>query len=280
MNMPIFVIALLLIFNFPAQTRGSPEGTAFSSSDREYVISSDDVIETTVFGEPDLSAISKVAQDGTIAYPLLGNIRAAGLTVRELERNITDLLAEDYMVSPQVSVFVKEYSKVSILGAVRNPGSYQAKEKLTITQAIALAGGFTEEANTANVKIIRPRVGGGSDTIEVDASNIFDNNMKDIEIIAKDTIMVEEYGRFSITGQVAKPGVYKLKKNLKVMEAISLAGGFTPSAAQNGTKVIREKDGQRSVLNVPVASIVKSGDSSKDIMLQQGDTIVVPESFF
>jgi polysaccharide export outer membrane protein len=279
MSMTRIVIALFLIFNFSALPYVYAEGSTFSSTDREYVISPDDIIETTVYGEPDLSAVSRVSQDGTIIYPLLGNIMAAGLTVRELERNITELLAEDYLVSPQVSVFIKEYGKISILGAIRTPGAYQAKERLTLTQVIALAGGFTEDANITNVKIIRAGMR-GSDTMVVDVSQILDKAMGDIEIKPKDTIMVEEYGRFSITGQVMKPGLYKLKKDLTVTEAIIIAGGFTPAAAQNGTKLIREKDGQKTVVNVPVVSIAKSGDNSKDIMLQPGDAIVVPESFF
>jgi polysaccharide export outer membrane protein len=279
MSMTRLVIVLFLLSNFSALPYVYAESSTFSASDREYVVSPDDIIETTVYGEPDLSAVSRVSQDGTIIYPLVGNVRAAGLTVRELERNIAELLAEDYLVSPQVSVFIREYAKISILGAVRSPGSYQAKEKLTLTQVIALAGGFTPDADIANVKIIRARRG-GTDTLEVDVSQILDKAMGDIEIKPKDTIMVEEYGRFSIMGQVGKPGVYKLKKDLTVMEAVILAGGFTPAAAQNGTKLIREKDGQKTVVNVPVAGIAKSGDSSKDVILQPGDTIVVPESFF
>ncbi len=251
------------------------------NSDKEYIISSNNILEITVYGEPDLSTSARVSQDGTITYPLLGNIKAAGLTVRELEANITDLLGQDYLVMPQVSIFVKEYANISILGQVRSPGSYQMKEHLTLTQAIAFTGGFNPTANTSKVKIIRTTgEGDEKETLEVNVDQILEKAAPDVEIKANDTIMVEEYGRFSIMGQVARPGVYALQKGLKVVEAINLAGGFTSTAAQDGTRVVRVESSEKKIIRVSVASIMKGGDASKDILLQEGDTIVVPESFF
>lgn len=250
-----------------------------SVSEKDYVISANDIVEVTVYGELDLSVTARVATDGTMSYPLLGNISAAGFTVRELEKNITDLLASDYLVSPQISVFVKEYAKISILGQVRNPGSYQMKESLTLTQAVALAGGFDDTADTSMVKIIRGK-DEKKETLKIDVDQVLTKESPDVEIRPNDTIIVEEYGRISIMGQVLRPGVYTLKKGLNVVEAIGLAGGFSAVANQNGTRVIRVEDGKKKVLHVPVGNIVKGQDTSKDIMLQAGDTIVVPESFF
>jgi polysaccharide biosynthesis/export protein len=271
------ILSLLMLGFLKIPCRAFESGSA--SYNKEYVVSSDDILEVAVYGEPDLSAISRVSQDGTINYPLLGNIMAAGLTVRELERNITELLGEDYLVSPQVSIFIKEYAKISILGAVRQSGAYEAKQKLTLTQAIALAGGFSEEANITNVKITRV-TSSGKETVVVDVSRISEKAAEDMEIKSGDTIMVEEYGRFSVMGQVNKPGIYKLKKDLTVTEAIIIAGGFTPTAAPNGTKVVREKNGKKTVINVPAANIAKGGESSGGVLLEQGDTVIVPESFF
>jgi len=248
-------------------------------TNKEYIISTNNILEISVYQEPDLSTTARVSPDGTINYPLLGNIKAAGLTVRELEKNITDLLAEDYLVNPQVTVFVKEYANISIFGQVRGPGSYQMKEHLTLTQAIALTGGFNPAANTSKVKIIRT-TGDEKETIEVNVDQILEKSAPDVEIKAYDTIMVEEYGRFSIMGQVVRPGVYSLQRGLTVVEAINLAGGFTPTAASDGTRVVRVEYSEKKIIRVPVASIMKGGDTSRDILLQEGDTIVVPESFF
>ena len=332
------------------------------SSEKEYIISSGDILEISVYGEADLSTTVRVSQSGTINYTILGTIKAAGFSVRELEKNIQSLLGEDYLVIPQVSIFVKEYAKISLLGALKRPGSYELKQNLTLTEAIAIAGGFTESADDTNVKIIRT-AGGKKETFEINVARILkkaaqdielkagdvimveeygkvsilgqvrgpgtqqlkenltlteaialaggftesadDTNIKlirtsggkketfeinvdrilkkaaqDIELTAGDIITVEEYGRFSIMGQVMRPGVYNLKKDLTVVEAIGLAGGFTTTAAQNGVKVIRERQGQRQIIRVPVANIMKNADQSRDILLEEGDTVVVSESFF
>ena len=83
-----------------------------------------------------------------------------------------------------------------------------------------------------------------------------------------------------ILGEVKNPGVYKLKANLTVMEAITMAGGFTKLAYQNKTKIIRILNGKKETIKVSVGDIIKKGDKNKDIKLKAGDTIVVPESFF
>ncbi len=255
------------------------EPGARRTSEQEYMISSDDILEISVYGEPDLSVTVRVSPDGSIIYPLLGNVRASGLSVRELEANISDLLAEDYLVNPQVSILIKEYSKISILGAVRSPGSYQIKGVNTLTQAIALAGGFTDAADTSRVKIVRS-VGQRKETVETDIDAILEKSALDPEVRSNDTIIVDEYGRFSIMGQVMKPGVYTLRKGLTVVEAIGLAGGFSSTASQNGTRVVRIEDGKKRIISVPVADITRGGDSSRDVLLQPQDTVVVPESFF
>jgi len=269
-------LSVLLVFTVAISCSAQGEN---QDSGKEYVVAPDNIIEVTVYGETDLSTTARVSQDGTINYPLLGNIKVAGLTVRELEKNLTELLGEDYLVTPQVSVFIKEYAKISILGAINRPGAYETKEKLTLTQAIALANGFTDTADSSRVKIIRT-TDTEKETMEVDVDQILDRALPDVEIKSNDTIIVEEYGRISIIGQVNKPGVYSLKKNLTVMEVIGMAGGFTPTAAQNGTRVIRVENGQKKIIHIPVLGIIKGGDTSKDILLQVGDTIVVPESFF
>lgn len=248
-----------------------------SEENRDYVISTDDVIEITVFGEQDLSVTTRVSRDGVINYPLLGKIKVSGLTARQLEAYITDLLKKDYLVDPQVNVVIKEYSKISILGEVKDPSSYQMNERMTLTQAVALAGGFTQEANLSLIQIMRV-TNGKKETMTVDLEKILNKLEPDIEIRPQDTIIVGEYGSFSITGKVAKPGVFKLTKDLGVVDAISMAGGLASTAAPDGTKIIRIENGVKKVIVVPVAHIMKGAGS--DVKLQPGDTVVVPESFF
>lgn len=267
-----FIIAAVFILGSLA--------VAFCQDSKEYVISANDVLEVSVYNEPDLTKITRVQEDGTINYPLLGNIAASGMSVRELEERIRYMLAEDYLVNPQVSIFVKEYAKVSILGQVSQPGSYELKGRATLMQAIALAGGFSDTGNPAKVKVIR-RTQNKEETFDIDTTGITEraDRSNDIILHPGDVVFVEEYGRVSVLGQVNKPGSYLLKRDLTVLEVVALAGGFTKIAAVDATQVVRQEGGKKRVFKIRVSAIMR-GEKSYDIELLPGDTIIVPESFF
>ncbi len=252
-----------------------------NNGEADYIIHPNDVLEISVYSEPDLDKTVRVSEVGTVNYPLLGNIKAGGLSVRALEKNIADLLSEDYLVNPQVHVFLKEYgSKISVLGQVKKPGSFELKASLTLMEAIALAGDFTETGNPAVVKVIR-RLGDREKIYDIDTTKITERGDKsrDLELLPGDVISVEEYGRISVLGQVNRPGSFVLKKDFTVLEAIALAGGFTKIAEIDGTRVVREENGKKRALPIKVSAIMK-GYKTYDIVLLPGDTIVVPESFF
>lgn len=244
-----------------------------------YHISVGDLIEISVYDEPDLSKTIRVPPDGIISYPLLGNLPVLGLTARELKEKISELLANDYLVNPQVSVFIRNYGNFSILGQVRSPGSYEMEERLTLTGVIARAGGFTDTADTSKIRVIRDQQD-KKETIEVNFDQILNKETEDIEIKSNDTIIVVSCGQISVMGQVRSPGVYNLKKKLGTVEAIALAGGLGEMAASNDVKVIRIENGQKKIFRVPVGSILRDGDKSRDIILKPDDTVVVPESLF
>ena len=271
------LISLLIILFLPIYVYAQSE-EEYSSED-EYVLSAGDLIQISVYEEPDLSAQVRISEDGTIKLPLLESLRAGGLTIRELEGKITALLAKDFLVDPQVSVFVQEYAKIFIMGRVNNAGSHELKGRLTLTSAIAMAGGFSDTADTSRVKLIRS-IEGVRETQEINIEDITNNLIPDVELYPNDTVVVEELGRISIIGQVNSPGTYDLKKDLTLLEAVGMAGGFTNIAAIDGTSVIRVEHGKKKIIRVRVSDITKRGDKSKDIILKAGDTIVVPESFF
>lgn len=248
-------------------------------SDKEYVFSTGNMVQVMVFGEPELGAEARISPEGTIKLPLLGDVKIAGLTVREAEEMIAELLAKDYLVNPQVTVYVREHNKIYILGYVRNPGPYELRSAISLTSAISLAGGCAPEANTSEIKLVR-LVGQEKETQEVDLDAITSNRMPDIELRPDDTIIVEEYGRISVIGQVNHAGTFTLRKNLTLLELIGMAGGFTRIADIDGTSVIRIEDGKKKIIKVRISDITKRGDKTKDIYLKPGDTVVVPESFF
>jgi len=96
----------------------------------------------------------------------------------------------------------------------------------------------------------------------------------------KVSVFIEEYATITVSGQVEKPGSFSLKGGLTVVEAISMAGGFTKIAAKNAVKIMRMENGEKKSITVKVADISKRGDKTRDVPLRRGDIIYVPESLF
>lgn len=116
-----------------------------------------DVFEVRVFRQEDMSTTYNVASDGTITFPLIGAVQVAGKKPTEVEDTLRNKLADGYLKNPQVSVFVKEYKskKVTVFGEVKKPGTLAFAESMTVIQAIAQAGGFTNMARTNAVRVTR-----------------------------------------------------------------------------------------------------------------------------
>ena len=108
-----------------------------------------------MFGHADLSGEFGVGEQGTVSLPLIGSLRLGGLTISQAERQIVEAFKPDYLLDPQVSIEVLNYRPFYILGEVRNPGSYPYVIGMTVTEAVALGGGFTHRARKEKVVVIR-----------------------------------------------------------------------------------------------------------------------------
>jgi polysaccharide export outer membrane protein len=141
------------------ETLPAPEIVAAipNSSEAEYHIGPGDVVEVSVFQVPDLSKTVQVSASGEIALPLIGVIAAGGKTVADLEMEIAAKLGEKYLQSPQVSVFVKEpmSQRVTVEGAVANPGILALTGPTTLLQTVALSGGLKDGADARGIVVFR-----------------------------------------------------------------------------------------------------------------------------
>ena len=119
-----------------------------ASADLEnYRLAADDTISMAVYNEPDLSLTgTRIATNGTIAVPLLGQIKVSGLTITEIENKVTALFADGYLKKPALNVSIDEYRPFYINGEVKKPGGYSYRDGLTVHKAVTLAGGFSERA--------------------------------------------------------------------------------------------------------------------------------------
>lgn len=134
--------------------------TLVSTSTGAYRIGPQDVLDISVFQVPELSKSVQVAETGTINLPLVGEVAVAGKTAQQVERDLTARLGAEYLQNPQVTVAVKDYNSQSltISGAVNKPGLYPMRGKVTLMQAIAMAGDL-EAASDSSVLILREKNG-------------------------------------------------------------------------------------------------------------------------
>lgn len=133
----------------------SPSVAPAAAADGGYRLGSGDKIHIGVFGQPDLNGDFVVDGGGSVQLPLIGSVRAAGLTVAEFQKQVTSKFADGYLVNPNVEVDVVSYRPFYIIGEVRAPGQYPYVNGMSILNAVALAGGFTDRADKSEVYIRR-----------------------------------------------------------------------------------------------------------------------------
>ena len=253
-------------------------------SDEEYVIGPGDVLMVRVWGDEDLTQDVMVAPDGSFRFPLIGEVKAAGKTIEDVRKVMTNRLADGYLVDPQVEIGIRAYRsrRVYVLGEVVRPGAYSLNTQASIIEIISEAGGLSEDAGDL-AQIIRGRKDWSKDkpltpgeeavdqVIRVDLRGLLtgtaDNG--DVPIRDGDTIFVPKGEVFYIFGEVGQPGKYRWEKELTVLKAVIVAGGFTEIASKRRIKIRRKYDDGEKKIRVKL-----------DTLVQPGDTVIVPESFF
>jgi polysaccharide export outer membrane protein len=133
-----------------------------------YILDTGDKLRVFIYGQPNLSRLYTVDQVGNVAVPLIGSVRARGRTTVDLEHNIAAKLGREFVRDPQVTVDVAQNRPFFILGEVRLPGQYPFVSGMTIEQAVAIGGGYTERASHRSFRITR-KLGALIDQIEAPA---------------------------------------------------------------------------------------------------------------
>lgn len=129
-------------------------------SSQSYRLAPGDKIKVNVFNEPDFSGEFQINESGKVAFPLLGEVPAAGASLAEFRASLISRLRRGVVRDPQVSVEVSSYRPVNVLGEVRSAGQYSFRPGLTVQDAVAMAGGYTYRANTRTVYIRRATASG------------------------------------------------------------------------------------------------------------------------
>jgi polysaccharide biosynthesis/export protein len=244
-----------------------------------------DVLRVSVYDNPDLSQEVTIGPDGAFSYPLIGRVQAAGLPVRQLESLLTKRFADGYLVSPQVGVTVTQHKsqQVYVMGAVSKPGPYALQRQTTLVEALSTAGGPTPDAGfevilthaadqqappsgTAKVSA----AANGQPAMRVSLEQLMAGGVSQrITVQDGDVVYVPVAAFVYVTGEIQRPGRYRLEKDTTIQKAVTLAGGFTKFAATKSMTVQRMVDGKRLDFQ-----------ASPNDILQAEDVVVVRPSLF
>lgn len=278
---PIIVLILLLATSLvSAQDVADPQPTM-----AQYRIGPRDVLEVRVFEVPELNKQLTVTEDGLIQLPLIGDMEVTGLTANQVAERLRIMLEEKYVQRASVTVEIKEFRSrpIAVIGAVRRPGNLAVSGRWTLLEAIAAAGGLSEEHGD-QVLILRRADNGLSDqlTIYLDDLMVDAKSEYNIPVFAGDIINVP--ATFEITlfclGEVARPGAvtFKSTERLTLLAAVARAGGLTDRASN--TLIIRRmnRDGSETEIEVDYKDIVAG--KAPDPTLKASDVVVAKESFF
>ncbi|MBR9813617.1 polysaccharide export protein EpsE [bacterium] len=223
-----------------------------------------DVVLVSVFGQPDLETSTVVSDAGRITLPLVGAIDVSGLEPQQAEARVAQAFRSGgYLVDPQITLTVEELRsrQISVLGQVERPGRFPLTSRMTLLDALALAGGVSNTGGN-DVYLIR-QVAGQTRKFEINIDNMLaaPDTRTLLELGAGDTVYVPEAPLFYIYGEVRRPDGYALKPGMTVMQAISVGGGLTDRGSDSRLRIRRrDANGGTTTLRPSLEDTVREGD--------------------
>ncbi|HYV20134.1 MAG TPA: polysaccharide biosynthesis/export family protein [Verrucomicrobiae bacterium] len=168
----------------------APIETAAASS--AYLVGAGDKLDITVLGHTDLDRVLEVRGDGTIGFPLIGDVPVAGRGLSQISSEMTRALGRDFIVNPQISVNIKEYGSqwVTVIGEVNKPGRQLLRQRMSLIELLAEAGGFTAYANRKQIEILRTEGPDLRRKLAVNLRAIEEGKQKDIPLKVGDVVIV------------------------------------------------------------------------------------------
>ncbi len=258
----------------------------------EYKIGPGDGLEITLWeGNTPVRQELLVRPDGRISFGLVENLAIDGRTARELDELLTARL-EQYLKKPRVDVNVTQHKSKSVrlLGAVSRTnvfgsgaGEYKLQGRTTVLEMLTLAGGPTDDADLKSVRIRRKS--GETVSLNLYQAIIQGDLSQDLVLNDGDLIYLptlsKEANRVYVFGEVQRPGAYTFRgSEMRLIDAISEAGGTTPFAYQADTRVVRGDITQPEILSANLLRLIENGDRSQNLQLVSGDLVYVPRSGF
>lgn len=256
-----------------------------------YLLQVGDELEISVWEQKDLATKAQIRENGTFSFPLIGNIRAANRSLQEIEKEVQERLDKDFIVNPQVTARLSG-AKFTMLGEVTTPGLYNYEGTVDLLSAISQAGGVTKAASN-QADIIRDQ-SGKKLSIRMNLDAVFRGTETNLTILPRDAIMIypqaapiqEELevvitlidAKFTVLGEVERPGSYPMQNKVDVLTAISQAGGLTKFGSNRGIEIIRTRNNEKVRIRVNLDRVIQ-GDETNTVLLPH-DTVYVKRRLF
>jgi len=255
-------------------------GSSASNAAPPLKIGPGDLVEVTMFENPDLSGHYRVDQNGDIAVSLIGHLHVAGLTANEAASAIEKRYIDEQILLPagaHATVFIAEYATqgITVNGEVKAPGVYPALGVRRLNDLIVAAGGVLS-TSASKVVIVRKDDPGNSITVDYNPEAL-KPVITDIQIFPGDSIFVPRAGIVYVVGNVTRTGGFALdgRAQLTVEEALALAGGGKNSPDLKRVQLVRTlDDGRKEAVTIPVNQILKG--RAPDVAMKDGDILYVP----
>jgi len=260
-------------------------GTAFGEG---YRIGDEDILQLSVWGNPELNVQVPVRPDGMISFPLVGDVKATGLSPQELKDLLEKELAR-FVKTPTVSVVITAVNsfKVYVLGEGVTgttsagggaSGVITLRKNTSLTQLLAQLGSL-KNADLNSSYILRDSKRLNNDFFRLIVKG---DISQDIQLKTNDTIFIPDNfdKRIMVVGAVKTPVVMPYREGVTALDAILSAGGFTEFARQNDVLVVRKSGKETKYIEARMKDVMKDGDVSKDIPLMPADLVIVKTGMF
>lgn len=249
----------------------------------DYKIGPSNLLEVKVKQDPAFDRLLRVDGRGEITLPLIGVIRVASLTSKQVEVEIAARLKDKYIRDPDVIVFIREFTQVKFVvqGSVLRPGIYNTPGNVSLLEALAMAGGPNERAEVTNVKIVRAsrvREANAINDAEVyNLDQIRAGEQQDTKILTGDNVFVEEAIPIIIEGAVQRPGIIYPRSTTTLMQLVSMAGGLRELGDGTSVKVYSPNGSSSKLQKTYNLEKIREGKET-DPLLKPGYVVVVEEA--
>ena len=249
----------------PAPAPGAPAAVDAAALGK-YQIGPQDLLKITVLDELELSQSYRVDSDGYISFPYINRVKAAGVTLTDIQEKIrADLISGGFLKNPQVRVEIESYKSQSVMvsGEVRTPGKITMTGAMTVLEALAAAGSPTSTASSELTIAHAKKPGAEASDADITRVNWKDLNLgkgTDVAIQDGDLINVPKAQTFFITGQIRNSGSFVLEPGTTVQQAIAMAGGLTDRGSDRRINASRLVNGKLSDVSLKMEDRVMPND--------------------